>query len=69
MGVYKVGRSPNQEAFAENTKKLFDALAKADKILETNRYLLGSHITEADIRMYVTLIRFDPAYHNMLKVK
>src|SRR5690554_3871307 len=42
--------------------KLFEHLDKADKILGTQRYLAGSQLTEADIRLFTTLIRFDAVY-------
>ncbi|NLR96757.1 glutathione S-transferase family protein [Rhizobium sp. P38BS-XIX] len=61
-GVYKAGFATTQEAYAENARRLFDTLDMLDKRLETKRYLMGDRLTEADWRLFTTLIRFDAVY-------
>ncbi|WP_215402549.1 glutathione S-transferase family protein [Vibrio gigantis] len=61
-GVYKCGIATSQEAYEEAFDNLFDALDKIDEHLGSNRYLVGHTITEADWRLFVTLIRFDSVY-------
>ncbi len=57
-GVYRAGFASSQEAYSKAVKEVFDALDKAEKILEANEYLVGNIFTEADIRLWVTLVRF-----------
>jgi glutathionyl-hydroquinone reductase len=64
-GVYKVGFANNQEAYDANIYPLFEGLDRIEKHLADpahQPYLFGEHITEADIRLYTTMIRFDVAY-------
>ncbi len=61
-GVYKCGFATTQEAYEEALTPLFDTLDWLDKRLSTQRYLTGNSITEADWRLFTTLIRFDPVY-------
>ncbi|CAN7307557.1 glutathione S-transferase family protein [Pararhizobium sp. LjRoot235] len=61
-GVYKAGFATTQEAYAENVTILFKVLDELDERLATRRYLTGSRITEADWRLFTTLVRFDPVY-------
>ena len=61
-GVYKTGFATKQEVYEEEVTKLFDALDKLEEHLETNEYLVGNQITEADWRLFVTLVRFDAVY-------
>ncbi len=61
-GVYKCGFAGSQEAYAASFASLFEALDMLDKRLATNRYLLGDALTEADWRLFTTLIRFDAVY-------
>ena len=61
-GVYKCGFATTQEAYEEALVPLFDTLDWLDDRLSTQRYLTGSDITEADWRLFTTLIRFDPVY-------
>ena len=66
-GVYKCGFASSQEAYDESCDKLFLALDKIDGILSKNEYLLGECITEADWRLFTTLIRFDCVYATHFK--
>ena len=61
-GVYKTGFSTTQAAYEESFDALFIALDKVEEILSTNRYLTGRKLTEADWRLFTTLIRFDSVY-------
>ena len=61
-GVYKCGFARSQEAHDAASANLYAALDRAESILQKQRYLVGSQITEADIRLFVTLVRFDPVY-------
>lgn len=61
-GVYRSGFARSQEAYERAVVGLFEALDRAEKILEKNRFLVGGRLTEADIRLWTTLIRFDMVY-------
>ena len=61
-GVYKTGFATTQEAYDEAVIDLFKALDTIEARLESNRYLTGDTITEADWRLFTTLVRFDPVY-------
>ena len=61
-GVYRTGFATTQESYEQAYNKLFEALEKVEKVLSDNRYLTGNEITEADWRLFVTLIRFDVVY-------
>ncbi|WP_318515185.1 glutathione S-transferase family protein [Photobacterium leiognathi] len=61
-GVYRAGFATTQEAYDEAVIALFDALEVIEQRLSTQRYLLGEHITEADWRLFTTLVRFDAVY-------
>jgi putative glutathione S-transferase len=61
-GVYKCGFATTQEAYAEAFAALFAALDELDARLAGRRYLVGDRITEADWRLFTTLVRFDPVY-------
>lgn len=61
-GVYKTGFATTQSAYEEAFDSLFAALDKVDAHLATSRYLVGDKITEADWRLFTTLIRFDAVY-------
>ena len=61
-GVYKCGFATSQEAYDEAITPLFDTLDWLEGKLAGNKYLLGDEITEADWRLFTTLIRFDPVY-------
>jgi glutathionyl-hydroquinone reductase len=61
-GVYRAGFATSQAAYEEAFDELFATLDWLDDRLATNRYLLGDEITEADWRLFVTLVRFDAVY-------
>lgn len=62
-GVYKSGFATTQEAYDAAVLPLFDSLDWLESRLSENRYLMGDRLTEADWRLWTTLIRFDPVYH------
>ncbi|CAA7014767.1 unnamed protein product [Microthlaspi erraticum] len=66
-GVYECGFAKTQAAYDVAVKKLFDALDKCEEILGRQRFLCGNTLTESDIRLFVTLIRFDEAYAVIFK--
>ncbi len=66
-GVYKAGFARSQEAYEEAVLPLFDTLDWMEDILSRQRWLAGDQFTEADIRAFPTLIRFDPVYHGHFK--
>ena len=66
-GVYKTGFATTQSAYEDNCINLFAALDEVDDRLSTNRFLIGDVITEADWRLFTTLIRFDAVYHTHFK--
>ena len=61
-GVYRCGFAKNQMAYDKAIRELCDAYDRADDILSVQRYLTGDTLTDADIRLFVTLIRFDEVY-------
>jgi putative glutathione S-transferase len=61
-GVYKCGFATTQTAYEEAIAPLFESLAWLEGILAAHHYLTGDHITEADWRLFTTLIRFDAVY-------
>ncbi|WP_407527527.1 glutathione S-transferase family protein [Vibrio parahaemolyticus] len=61
-GVYRCGFATSQEVYEEAFESLFSALDKIDAHLATHRYLAGNKITEADWRLFTTLVRFDAVY-------
>ena len=62
-GVYRCGFATTQAAYNEAVHPLFDTLDWIEERLGTKRYLLGDRLTEADWRLFTTLIRFDAVYH------
>ena len=66
-GVYKCGFAKGQRSYERAHARLFDRLDALSERLATQRYLVGDTITEADVRLWVTLVRFDPAYHGHFK--
>jgi glutathionyl-hydroquinone reductase len=61
-GVYKAGFATSQEAYEEAVVALFATLDELEERLATQRYLVGDRLTEADWRLFTTLVRFDPVY-------
>ena len=61
-GVYKCGFASEQEAYEEACYNLFNALDKVDALLKEQPFLVGGDISEADWRLFTTLLRFDPVY-------
>lgn len=61
-GVYRCGFARSQEAYDEAVEELFEKLEQLEQHLSKRRYLVGDKLTIADIRLFVTLIRFDPVY-------
>ena len=66
-GVYRAGFATTQEAYEEAYRALFSELEAIDQHLATHRYLTGKALSEADIRLFTTLIRFDAVYHGHFK--
>ena len=66
-GVYKCGFARTQEAYEEAYRALFEALDKLSARLAGHPFLVGDTLTEADIRLYVTLVRFDVVYFGHFK--
>jgi putative glutathione S-transferase len=66
-GVYRCGFAGSQEAYERSYHRLFDRLDWLSTRLESQRYLVGDTITEADIRLFTTLVRFDAVYHGHFK--
>lgn len=66
-GVYRVGFATEQSAYEQAYSKLFAALDWLESHLSSHRYLLGDTLTEADWRLFTTLLRFDDVYHGHFK--
>lgn len=66
-GVYQTGFSSGQQAYEQAYTRLFARLDWLEERLTSRRYLVGDHITEADVRLFTTLIRFDAVYHGHFK--
>jgi putative glutathione S-transferase len=66
-GVYRAGFARRQERYEEAFGLLFSRLDWLSERLSTRRYLVGDHITEADVRLFTTLVRFDAVYHGHFK--
>lgn len=66
-GVYKSGFAANQGAYDEAVTALFDSLEWLEGLLDESRYLTGATPTEADWRLFTTLVRFDTVYHTHFK--
>lgn len=62
-GVYRAGFATSQQAYDQAVHQLFDTLDWLENRLADHRYLVGNRQTEADWRLFTTLIRFDPVYH------
>jgi glutathionyl-hydroquinone reductase len=66
-GVYRCGFATRQRAYERAYEALFDALDVIEKRLARQRFLVGNRLTEADIRLFTTLIRFDAVYYGHFK--
>lgn len=66
-GVYRAGFATSQSAYEEAVQQLFETLEQLEARLARQRYLLGDRITEADWRLFTTLIRFDAVYYGHFK--
>lgn len=66
-GVYRCGFARSQQAYDAAVQQLFTALDRAEGILSRQAYLCGDALTEADVRLFPTLIRFDAVYHTHFK--
>ncbi len=64
-GVYRAGFSTTQEAYTPAVHDVFDALDKVEKLLEGKDYLVGDRLTEADIRLWVTIVSTRLPYRNL----
>lgn len=66
-GVYKAGFATSQKAYDQAVHPLFESLEWIEAILARHRYLAGDRITEADWRLFTTVVRFDAVYHTHFK--
>jgi putative glutathione S-transferase len=66
-GVYKCGFATNQNAYTSNIGPLFQSLDRIEDMLAKSDWLVGNRMTEADIRLWTTIIRFDSVYHTHFK--
>jgi putative glutathione S-transferase len=66
-GVYRCGFAARQDSYDAAYDRLFAALDRLESRLTGQRYLVGDTITEADVRLFTTLVRFDPVYHGHFK--
>lgn len=66
-GVYKAGFATSQAVYEKEVRALFEALDKLEALLSSQNYLVGNTFTEADIRLFTTLVRFDAVYYGHFK--
>lgn len=66
-GVYKTGFATEQQVYENAVAALFESLDELEQRLSRQRYLLGDRVTEADWRLFTTLLRFDAVYHGHFK--
>jgi len=66
-GVYKSGFATAQEPYEFNCRKVFEGLERLEKILSSSIYLTGDTISEADVRLFTTIVRFEPVYFGHFK--
>jgi putative glutathione S-transferase len=66
-GVYRTGFATSQSAYEQAFRNLFDVLDEIEQLLSQRRYLAGNAITEADWRLFPTLVRFDAVYYSHFK--
>ena len=60
--MYKSGFASTQQAYEAAVVPLFQSLDRLEKLLQGKDYLVGGRLTEADVRLFVTIVRFDPVY-------
>ncbi|MFK8048342.1 MAG: glutathione S-transferase family protein [Halioglobus sp.] len=68
LGVYRAGFAETQEEYEKASRVVFDALEELDRKLSKARYLSGEVLTEADWRLFTTLLRFDAVYYGLFKL-
>jgi glutathionyl-hydroquinone reductase len=66
-GVYRAGFATTQQAYEEAFRDVFGMLDELEHRLEGRQFLFGDRLTETDVRLFVTLVRFDAAYHGLFK--
>ncbi|KAG0310608.1 S-glutathionyl-(chloro)hydroquinone reductase [Dissophora globulifera] len=66
-GVYQTGLAETQDAYEKATYQLFESLDREEGILSKSDYLVGNTLTEADLSLWPTIVRFDPFYHGIFK--
>ncbi len=66
-GVYKAGFATTQEAYSENARLVHQTQLRIEEVLSKQPYICGNVLTEADIRLFTTMIRFDPVYFGHFK--
>ncbi len=66
-GVYRAGFATKQDAYEDAAREVFATLDWLEQRLEGREWLVGERLTEADIRTFTTLVRFDPVYHGHFK--
>ena len=66
-GVYRCGFAGSQQAYEDAYDRLWDTMDWLEDRLASRRFLMGDRITEADVRLFTTLVRFDPVYHGHFK--
>jgi putative glutathione S-transferase len=66
-GVYRAGFATTQAAYDEAFRGVFDMLDELEKRLESGPFLFGDRLSETDLRLFVTLVRFDAAYYSLFK--
>ena len=66
-GVYRAGFATTQDAYEAAFDDVFNELDHLEQLLGRNRYLAGEYLTEADVRLFTTLVRFDAVYHGHFK--
>jgi len=66
-GVYRAGFASSQQAYGEAIDEIFARLEQLETLFQQHKYAVGNQLTESDIRLFVTLVRFDVAYHGLFK--
>jgi len=57
-----------QEPYEKNCRLVFETMDRVEELLKTREFIAGDVLTEADIRLFTTTVRFDPVYHGLFKV-